>query len=573
MMSRLKRTNTRRSTLISLLFLLVALTALDMLTTATSWRFILYGHFLFNAIFPVLGFALFVVVTRNPRFSAILVGLFCALLYLGNYKLYVYWDRYLVPAHLDLLASDLKITQVLVEIVDIHMFIAALVTVVPVVALAVVLAMLAMKKSRKQEHTISARTRLVTLFVVVGLTFGLYAGSGAVLSVMSAMQMKPRDWDMAEQIKYGLFNHLYIAAAQPLIFDRMVQGDPSLIVDQVENKPVLVSAARSTKPDIVMMLAESMIDPMTLRADLHTDPMAALRADGRRNRASGLVRVHTVGGRSWLSEYALLTGIPSNLFSVEATRPFALAGGKTWSIAQSVKAQGYRAIAMYAAPADALFPAKEAYLSLGFDEFLDVPDMRARFGEADGTDDGIMLNAASEILQEDDQPVFLFLVSHDLHMPYPPIRNSLYVDQTVGTPEMQEYFRRLQVFSMKTAAFIDDLEKSQAPALFAAFGDHVPPMPRDFEKIGFRTGMADPLYFTPYLIFSNYRRLELDPSSFDVSYAPGLVLDLAQLDGGQFFRINSSVRMLCDGEFKQCGSNAELLHSYYAYLSTNIRAE
>jgi hypothetical protein len=195
--------------------------------------------------------------------------------------------------------------------------------------------------------------------------------------------------------------------------------------------------------------------------------------------------------------------------------------------------------------------------------------MRKRFGEADGTHDGILLNAAKGFLQEEKEPVFLFVVTHDLHMPYQPVGSERFVDKSVGTFQMQEYFRRLSVFSEKTAEFVNYLENRRTPVLFGMFGDHTPPILSDFEEVGFHDGISNPLYRTPYLIVSNYRRLDIDPPGIDVSYMPGLMLELASLDGGTYFRINTAVRKICDGRFVQCEAPRELLDSYYTYLATN----
>jgi phosphoglycerol transferase MdoB-like AlkP superfamily enzyme len=552
-----------------LLWLVAFITVLDMVVTPTDWRFIFYGQFLLNAIFPVLFFMLLFVVSRNVRFSALFVGLSCALLYWADRELYRYWDRHIVPTQINLVTSDLKIVKLIDEIMDLPLILSAALIALPIAILAITLVVMAMTNSPKQEQRFSLRTRLTALIAVGVVASGITYGSGPTLTVMGTLDMKPRDWDAGEQIRYGLFNHFYISATRPLLFDRVVRGDPSIVVNELGYSTIKASATRNQAPDMVMMLAESMIDPLTLRADFHEDPMRKIRADGRGSRAAGLLRVHTAGGRSWLSEHSLLTGIPSSLFSVMATRPFSLADGDTRTIARPLKAQGYKTIAMYAAPTDTLFDASKTYLSLGFDEFLSVADMRERFGSADGTDDGILLNAVKGFLQKEEQPVFLFVVTHDLHMPYPPTGNARFVDKSIGTFQMQEYFRRLSVFSEKTAELVEYLETRRDPVLFGMFGDHTPPMPREFEDVGFRDGLSDPLYRTPYLIVSNYRRLDIDPSDIDVSYMPGLMLELAQLDGGTYFRINAAIRDICDGQFIQCEAPRELLDSYYTYIAVN----
>lgn len=568
------RENDRRwiweKTRIPLLLLVLAVTAMDMLTTPTDWRFIVFGQFLFNAIPAVLFFSLILAISRNPRFSTVITWLLCAIVYLTNYMIYYQWNSYLLPAHFYLAIADIRVTGLIFTNLSFPLFVSGIMIVGAVLGTG--LAVFALSNNRKPEILFPPRIRAAMVLAVSVMALTMHYGKDGVAAVMRGVAIEQHEWDMGEQIKRGLFNHLYLTATNPGLFTRMIKGDPSNILELAERLPPLDCDDYCVRPDVVAVLAESMIDPLTLRADFHADPLAGLRAGTAKNRASGLIRVHIAGGRTWNSEYTFLTGIPGPLFSWSAPRPFILADSNTWTIARAFRKLGYKTIAVYAARGNYIFNARAKYLDLGFDQFLDDKDIDARYGKADGTADGMVLNAIDQILRDEPEPTFIFAVSYDLHMPYANKRNGLFVDESVGTPAVQEYFRRQNEFSTKVSKFIEDQDKKGDPMLFAMFGDHVPPLLRDFEEIGFRDDVPDPLYKTPYLLHSTYGPVSVNPPNLDLSYLAGLVFDQARLDSGQYFRVNSMFRGLCGGAFIRCSAAPELIQSYYAYLYTNIAA-
>jgi phosphoglycerol transferase MdoB-like AlkP superfamily enzyme len=413
---------------------------------------------------------------------------------------------------------------------------------------------------------------MAIIMAVAAVTFGLYAGKGATSAAMRFAKMEPAEFDMREQLKYGLFNHLYLSSAQPVLYDSMIAGNSTRILDYAKSQPISGSHNLQAPPNVVVILAESLMDPKTLATEFRNDPLAGLRADGAENRAEGLARVHVVGGRSWISEFTLLTGIPSLLLGSNSLWPFDLASSDTWTLARALKGQGYKTYALYAPRGDFLYNARETYLRLGFDKFLDVEDFNIWFGDMDASADEKLLKAADQILRDEPGPVFIFAVSFDLHMPYDSIGNGRFVDRSVGTPGMQEFFRRESIFAAQLTQFLEKQDQGASQLLFGIVGDHIPPMPRAFEEIGFREDVEAPLYRTHYLLHSSHAPLNAAATGMDMdlSFFASLILDSAGLDGGQYFRVNSAVRELCRGRFVLCDAPSDLLQSYYAYLGANL---
>lgn len=551
----------------SLIVLILVLTALDMLTTRTDWRFLVFGHFLLNAIPGILFFALTFAIARNARLSAIMTLLVCGLIYLVNFRKYFYWNLYLTPDDFEFPIAFSDVADVIIENQDVK---DTLITLAITGILAWLVAWFLAWKFRNQESEFPIVMRATMLLIVGVVSLTLYGGNKNAGAVMSGLMMVPNNLDVGEQLKYGLFNHLYLSAAQPPLNEEMLEGDPAAILEYAGSRPNSALEQAGAPPDVIVVLAESVFDPLTLRTDFRADPLAELRAGTMENRTDGLTRVQTVGGATWISSYTFLTGIPGPLFGSRGRWPFGLVDSDTWTVAKALQSLGYKTYALYPVAGDFMFDARKRYLELGFDEFLDINDIKARFGAADGSFDGQVLNAADRILSDDDGPSFVFALTIDTHSPYADEGNARFVDEAVGTPELQEYFRQQSVFSAKMATFMDRQDKKGDRLILAMFGDHFPPMPRVIEEIGFRDDVEAPLLRTPYLIHSTYSEPNADFPDLDLSYLAGLVLDQAHIDGGQYFQVNAAVRDLCRGRFVDCDAEPALLQSYYAYLGANI---
>lgn len=548
----------------SLTSLILVLTLLDMVATPTHAQFILYGHFLFNAVPAILIFTAAIGISCNPGFSAVLASMTCALFYLLNgLKLY-FWDEYLFPSDFFLLLSLDDALPIMAENTGFWLGLAFLVIAVSVpVALAV-----AWRRGVRTNLTPSARASAI--FMSGALALGLYAVRGEAEPVMRQLQMTERVWKIKTQVRYGLFNHLYLTNAVSGLNMAMFEGSPDTVANYAANRPT-TRAKLDEPPNIVALLAESFFDPKILQAELLADPMRDLRTGGNPNRSSGLTRVHTFGGSTWVSEYTFLTGIPAPLFGPAGRWPFAFADSDTWTIARALKEIGYKTFALYATTDDFVFMSRPVYLGLGFDHFLAIDDIRERFGEADGTVDGQILNAIDKILSEESGPVFIFASTFDLHSPYVEASGARrYLDASLESPQLNEYFRQQAVISEKVGQFLDKLDRGSGKLLFAMFGDHLPPIRGELEQIGFRESLLEPLYRTPYILHSTYGGVDAIPPYLDLSYLAGLVLDQAGLNSGEYFHVNSVMRHMCGGRFVACEAEKGLLQSYHAYLGTNI---
>ena len=103
--------------------------------------------------------------------------------------------------------------------------------------------------------------------------------------------------------------------------------------------------------------------------------------------------------------------------------------------------------------------------------------------------------------------------------------------------------------------------------------NHSPPLREDFLKTGFDSGLKAPLYKSFYMLRGAFGNIGADFPFLDLSYLPSLVIDHAGIDGGEYFRVSSAMRDLCEGRFADCRADENLVRSYFTYLAANIASK
>ena len=248
--------------------------------------------------------------------------------------------------------------------------------------------------------------------------------------------------------------------------------------------------APATKPDVVAILEESTFDPRILKACTLPECKRRMFDADKYTRAHGLLTVHTFGGGTWTSEFAVLTGLAHTLFGAAGLyAPYNLAPRVDHTLPRMFRAAGYRAIAIYPMTGDFL-NARNAYDYYGFDAFYDG----TQYGLGWESNDADLLKVFERIYADEkrvhpDKPLFVFMLTlhqHGPHMtplaelpaPYdkplftgkfPPKDLDDWLNLNIGN-----YLERLQ----QSDAMIADLEKfllgGDKPAVLMHFGDHQP---------------------------------------------------------------------------------------------------
>ena len=174
------------------------------------------------------------------------------------------------------------------------------------------------------------------------------------------------------------------------------------------------------RPDVVAILEESTFDPRMLER-LHAFRSATSRCSSRmRARARvGRLTVHTFGGGTWTSEFALETGLADVLFgNAGLYAPYSLAPRVVHTLPRAFKAAGYRVIAVYSHSGEFL-NARNAYANYGFDMFYDGTDLGLGWDSTDAD----LLRVLRQIYSDEteahpDQPLFIFTLTLHQHGPH-----------------------------------------------------------------------------------------------------------------------------------------------------------
>jgi len=351
----------------------------------------------------------------------------------------------------------------------------------------------------------------------------------------------------------------------------------------------LVSAGDKTTPaDIVVFLQESQFNPATLAGCPAT--LCGLDAFGAASGtiAHGPLQVHVFGGSTWLSEFAFATGVPHDAFGRAGEfAPFSIAPHVERSFVRSLRAAGYRTVALYPTRGG-MMNGRIAYAGYGFDEFLDASELG--LPEAWGTPDALVHEAARRVLalkRKRDQPVFLFALTifnhaeHGVDMERVPAQliaeASRAFTSAAEARSVADYLWRSREFEREMALTRAAVLGTPRPAVLAWFGDHQPPFANAItlrervRSLPTGTGTVPAKYQTWYEVSSNRpERMPAEapaetPRALDLVFLPGLLAQAAGAPIDDWLAANIWARTQCVGLLEACRM-PKVREAYLSYL-------
>ena len=329
-------------------------------------------------------------------------------------------------------------------------------------------------------------------------------------------------------------------------------------------------------PDIVQVLEESTFDPSIFSACSVPACRLPMFQPDARTRGTGLLRTHTFGGGTWVSEFATLTGMPQDIFGPGGMyAPYVLAPHVHDALAIQLKRLGYLTIAIY--PTEGSFlNGRNAYAAYGFDHLYDVTELG--LDEWEETDQQ-MFDAARRIyakVRRPDQPVFVMILTINQHGPHddpmstlpPAYRNLLHGMAAAPALNFDTYLSRLHDSDVAMRALEHDFLDRAQPTVLVHFGDHQPSfdglirsMPRTLPAA--LTPVRD--YLTYYMVKSNFAGPPLPHYPvLDIAFLPSMVLQAAGLPEDPYFSALTALRTRCNGLYDDCRLPG-LLPSYHAW--------
>lgn len=336
-----------------------------------------------------------------------------------------------------------------------------------------------------------------------------------------------------------------------------------------------------TKPDIYIVLSESStnfnIYPQVNLENISGD---AFNSDDRSWRS---LRVETFGGGTWVSNFALMTGLSTRDFAWRA--PYLtvqLKGQIKESLATLLKSCGYQTAVL--TPMKHSFVNEGPFLeSIGFDTVLD-------FDAIDATSfhhrDDFYYYAADDFLkkqmQTDDRPVFMQIQTMFGHSPFDErLEPQIQIQDAdfVEDKPLNEHIRRVLIAQNDFHAFIERRKKMQParPFVVLEFGDHQALVTRpladelhggnslaDVDSIAYKTHYTLHAYNVDMdLKYFNFRQLDIGFLGASFMQAIGVPLS-------PMYQDLADLRDKCDGRYADCHNRSAVDHHLKRRIASGL---
>ena len=359
----------------------------------------------------------------------------------------------------------------------------------------------------------------------------------------------------------------------------------ALLSEKAESKTESAEKPDAEKTDIVVCLQESTLNPHQFDFDAETIPPFSMFNKQEDTAFASPLRVHTVGGATWKSEFAFLAGVPSTDFG-------ALASGVFYSVVphlqtgfiKNLREQGYFCVAL--SPfTKGNYNAKPAYDHFGFDLMLQPQDLGYPASISKNLwhiSSEEMMYYTKLILQKQhpslenvQQPMFVYVLTMKEHGPYNtnmPNHFNL-ASKCLGGKAiscLNDYIDRIDSLNEAIEGLNDYLKSRETPYVFGYFGDHqvafdnqLPPKKGNF---------ANPDYVTQFVVRTNRKTDFVQQQDFlDLAFVGGILLDVAGLSPkDDFMRANIAMRQLSQGKLEDA-EDMDLVNSYLNYLYQDLK--
>ena len=359
----------------------------------------------------------------------------------------------------------------------------------------------------------------------------------------------------------------------------------ALLSEKAESKTESAEKPDAEKTDIVVCLQESTLNPHQFDFDAETIPPFSMFNKQEDTVFVSPLRVHTVGGATWKSEFAFLAGVPSTDFG-------ALASGVFYSVVphlqtgfiKNLREQGYFCVAL--SPfTKGNYNAKPAYDHFGFDLMLQPQDLGYPASISKNLwhiSSEEMMYYTKLILQKQhpslenvQQPMFVYVLTMKEHGPYNtniPNHFNLASKRLGGKAIscLNDYIDRIDSLNEAIEGLNDYLKSREIPYVFGYFGDHqvafdnqLPPKKGNF---------ANPDYVTQFVVRTNRKTDFVQQQDFlDLAFVGGVLLDVAGLSPkDDFMRANIAMRQLSQGKLEDA-EDMDLVNSYRNYLYQDLK--
>lgn len=374
---------------------------------------------------------------------------------------------------------------------------------------------------------------------------------------------------------YGPFADILFTVNDIYIEPKGGKIDSSLITDRALKENHKITDDRNEMPDIIVILNESTFNPSKLDYDFADKLKFRYFQDGKYTKCSGIMNVNTYGGSSWISEYEINTGIPHKSFTGPSYMPFiTLVPLTNNSIMSYLRSIGYRVEVLY--PVDKNFSlAEEAYTKLGAHSITDIYEYGFKPESWGNVPDKMIADMIIDALNKNpEKPKYIFastMLNHGPHSAFFP--DSIGCSRSMNDKlcsKLNDYISRLRITEEDQLDLIEKLMHRKKKTIIVNFGDHLPSFEGFSTQLRFTRDIKD-YYKTFYHINANFDIKDKSKyPALDIEFIPGLVLDMAGLNGNTFYKANSIIRKKCNGIMSNCNGQDKdtnnILESYKSLI-------
>lgn len=352
--------------------------------------------------------------------------------------------------------------------------------------------------------------------------------------------------------------------------------------DQAVAEELGTTQEETTKPTIIAVMSETYSDISTYQQLAASYAGPASLTDRAGVIASGNVYVSAMGGGTCNSEFEFLTGSSMGILGA-GVYPYMLYDlSGIDSTVSYLKTQGYRASAIH--PADAQnWRRDRVYKQLGFDKFYSITSFENPVMFRDMVSDASTFDKVLELLDNTDEPQFIFDITIASHGGYDTglisedemIHVTAEGEDAELKSQIDEYVSSIARSQREFSEFLGELEQREEPIVVIFFGDHQPGF---VDELANYDGTAENAsiteaqqrYVTPYLIWTNSEELasaaaeelaqnEADLANTSLNYLAADALKAAGLELDDYFSFlyetqKSLVAINLNG---YCGSDGE----------------
>ena len=318
------------------------------------------------------------------------------------------------------------------------------------------------------------------------------------------------------------------------------------IVDETDVSSENADSAAAVQPvNIICIMNESFSDLSVAGAFTTNIDYMPFWHSLTENTLRGSLCVPVFGSMTSNTEFEFLTGdsmamLPFNSNAYQFNiKPGAL------SMVSTLKAQGYRAVAMHPYPAEN-WNRKRVYENFGFDEFYDIEyyalDEELRNYVSDASDFARIIEQV-ENKESSDEKLFVFNVTMQNHggylTDYDNFEQEVYLtgDLAGKYPEAEQYLSLIKKTDEAFEGLINYFRNYDEPTMIVMFGDHQPSVENDFyDDISGMSSYDVPAkdrlmwYQTPFVIWTNYEQPSEDMGRLSSIFLSSYVLKTAGLE-------------------------------------------